>query len=278
MRELYEFFEGRDWQGRDLDSYLFHYEYLIFFVFAVALVIILPLYLRKCKMETVRRVLIGIWAFALLYDITKWIISWSYTVIMEQEFSMSAHLPLHTCSSYWYIAPLAIFAKNEKMKRAFCNFQCTILLWGGLMGMFLCVAMMNTYAFTSYYGSQIQIYHLMILLTTMIMLITGYYKPEKKDYYLGFAVFVAIAIPVFIFNNIFECDYMYTYDQSALEIFSFIADVLPHRILWTVIAVAAYFGLTVIFTYAAIGIRALCVMIRSKKAESSEKDMSAAIR
>ena len=67
--------------------------------------------------------------------------------------------------------------------------------------------------------------------------------------FFAFAMFCVIAVPVFIFNCIFECDYMYTYDQSALSIFSFILDRLPHRIFWTLIAVAGYFGLTVIFTY-----------------------------
>ena len=273
MLKYQEFFEGRDWQNRDLDSYLYHYEYLIFFAFAVACVIAVPLLLRKCKRRTVEKFLIGIWAFALFYDITKWIISWTYTAILpEQEFSMFAGLPLHTCSSYWYVAPLAIFIKNERIKRAFCNYQCTILLWGGMMGMFLCVAMMGCYSFTSYYGSQIQIYHMLILLTSTTMLITGYYKPEKKDFLLGFAVFCVIAVPVFIFNCIFECDYMYTYDQSALTIFSFIADRLPHRICWTFIAVAGYLGLTAIFTYLSIGIAKLHSRFSRKGAAVAEKE------
>ena len=254
--------EKSDWQNRNLDSYLFNYEYLIFWALAFTGLAVAAILLRRCKRETVHKVLICIWAFALFYDVAKWIISWSATAMFEQEFSMFAGLPLHTCSSYWYIAPLALFVKNKKLKRALCNYQCTILLWGGLMGMLLCVAMMQCYSFTSYYGSQIQIYHLMILATSVIMLSTGYYKPKKYDFLLGFAVFAVIAFPVFVFNNIFETDYMYTYDQSALYIFSFIADNLPHRILWTLIAVAGYLGLTAIFTFGVIGIKMLYCKVK----------------
>ena len=257
MKEFLEFMEKGDWQDRNLDSYLFNYEYLIFWAVALIGLTVASIFLRRCRRETVQRVLICIWAFALFYDVSKWIISWTATYVFEQEFSMFAGLPLHTCSSFWYIAPLALFVKNEKLKRAFCNYQCTILLWGGLMGMLLCVAMQTYYSFTSYYGSQIQIYHLMILAISVIMLSTGYYKPRKRDFLLGFAVFVVIAVPVFIFNNIFQTDYMYTYDQSALYIFSFIADALPHRICWTFIAVAGYLGLTAIFTFGVIGVKML---------------------
>lgn len=266
MLKLQTFFEGSDWQNRNLDSYLYHTEYLLFFVFAVILCIGLPLYLRRFQKSTIRKVLIAIWATALAYDIFKWIISWTYTAITNQEFSMFAGLPLHTCSSYWYVAPLAILLPEGKIKTAFMNYQCTILLWGGMMGMFLCVAMMTYYSFTSFYGSQIQIYHMLILLTTSTMLITGYYKPKKKDYIYSFLLFVAIAIPVYIFNCIFETDYMYTYNQSALYIFQFIYDLLPHRICWTFLAVAAYFGLCYLLTYMSIGIRALYCRIVEKVA------------
>ena len=58
---------------------------------------------------------------------------------------------------------------------------------------------------------------------------------------------------------------MYIYDCSLLDIFKFIADAMPHRLLWTLVAFVAYFIIEVVFHYTAIGVGALCNKRKRKK-------------
>ena len=253
--EFLDFFEGRDWLCRDLDSYLYAPEYLIFFALAVLTALVLPLSLRKKENSTLKKVLIGLWLFLLIYDVSKFILSWTSTLLHGNPISIATALPLHACSTPWYSFPLALLAKKESTRRAWSAYVCSINLFGGIIGMFMGTAMMHCYSFVSYYGSQMMIYHSVLLILPMFMLLTGYYKPQWKDIWRGFAVFGLIATPTFIFDTIFGCDYMYIYDGSTLEPFKALASAMPHRLLWTLIAVAGYFLLIVVFLGSAILIR-----------------------
>ncbi len=253
--EFLDFFEGRDWLGRDLDSYLYAPEYLIFFALAVMTAFVLPLSLRKKDHTTLKKVLIGLWLFLLIYDVSKFIFSWTSTALHGSTFSIPSALPLHACSTPWYAFPLALLPKKESTRRAWSAYVCSINLFGGIVGMFLGTAMMTHYSFVSYYGSQMMIYHSVLLILPMFMLLTGYYKPQWRDILPGFAVFGLIAVPTFIFDTIFQCDYMYIYDGSTLEPFKALAAQMPHRLVWTVIAVIGYFLLIVIFLGVAILVR-----------------------
>lgn len=53
--EIIDFIEGRDWLLRDLDSYLYAPEYLVFFALAVLTAFILPLALRKKEHTTLKK-------------------------------------------------------------------------------------------------------------------------------------------------------------------------------------------------------------------------------
>ncbi len=253
--EFLDFFEGRDWLGRDLDSYLYAPEYLIFFAIAVMTAIVLPLILRRQQQQTLKKVLIGLWLFLIIYDVSKFCLSWASTALHGDPFYVSSALPFHACSTIWYSAPIALLAKKESTRRAWSAYLCSINLFGGIVGMFLGTAMMTHYSFVSYYGSQMMIYHSLLVIIPLFMLLTGYYKPQWRDILPGFAVFGLIAVPTFIFDTIFQCDYMYIYDGSTLEPFKALAAQMPHRLVWTVIAVVGYFLLVAIFLGAAILIR-----------------------
>ena len=263
--EFLDFFEGRDWLGRDLDSYLYAPEYLIFFAVAVLTAVLLPLALRKKENTTLKKVLIGLWLFLLIYDVSKFIFNWISTLLHGNAISIATGLPFHACSTPWYAFPLALLAKKESTRRAWSAYVCSINLFGGIIGMFMGTAMMHCYSFVSYYGSQMMIYHSVLLILPMFMLITGYYKPQWKDIKAGYGVFCLIAIPTLIFDTIFRCDYMYIYDGSTLEPFKALASAMPHRFLWTLIAFAGYFILVVVFLGAAILIRQ---MIEKRKEKS----------
>ena len=270
MEEIMEFIFARDWLGRATDNsvnFLFAPEYIVFFIIATLTAILLPIFLRRVSDKTVRKVMIGLWIFALVIDVIRWSVGWIYDAINGNPMHVGSALPLHTCSALMYIAPIALFCKNEKVKTAVCNFFCTINLFGGIVGMYVGTAIMWTYSMTSFYGPEHMIYHAIAIILPLIMLVTGYYKPKKNDMWLGLIVFAIIAIPIFIFDNIFGVDYMYIYDGSTLEPFKAIANAMPHRLIWTLVACIGYALLIVIIQSIAIGIRTLYTKIKAKKAE-----------
>lgn len=241
------FFDAQDWFGRT-GSFYFSLEHIIFIIVATILCLIIPLMLKNKSRNSIRTFLICIWGIVVLYDILKWS-SWWYTVFKDGERfidKIGSHLPLHTCSMFMYVAPLAFFPRNKTIKTAAMNFLCTINLVVGYMSLYLSSAMMSYYSVFSFNGLHTLLYHTLITLVPMVMLITGYYKPKWKDIWKGFTLFLIIAAVVFTIDNIFKIDYMYLYDQKSLGIFNFIADLLPHRLIWTVVALAGYFGMAAI--------------------------------
>ncbi len=259
-------FDGStDLFGRVDQNFLFAPEYLIFFAIVTVIAVVLPIMLRRAKPKTVKIIMISLWAFALAYDIVRWFFWTGSDIADGGDFGVGARLPLHTCSTFWYTAPLALFLKDGKLKRALCSYLCTINLFGGIVGMYLGTAMMNSYSFFSFWGNEHMVYHAIVIIMPLIMLVTSFYKPEGKDYILGFLVFLAIGIPTFIFNTIFKTDYMYTYDGSTLDPFKWLAEMMPHRLLWTLVAVIGYFLLALLFHYAAVGIRTLHEKVKNKK-------------
>ena len=266
-----DFLFERDWLGRE-QSFLYAPEYIVFFALVTVIAVMLPIFLRGVSDKKVRTVMICMWVFALVMDVFRWSIGWIDTAITGSEFSVGSALPLHTCSTFMYTVPLALFAKNEKIKTAVCNYLCTINLFGGIVGMYVATAMMSYYSMASFYGAEHMIYHAIVIVLPLIMLVTGFYKPQKGDMWLGLIVFAIIATPTFIFDSIFAVDYMYIYDGSTLEPFKALAAIIPHRLVWTLVAVAGYVGITAIFQFSAIGIRTL--YNKSKKAEPAAESKS----
>ena len=72
------------------------------------------------------------------------------------------------------------------------------------------------------------------------MLSSGYYKPRFEHFKGAIFIFIAYGIPVFIFNNIFEQDYMFTYNGSWFGPMADFAELMPHRLVWTAVCVAGH--------------------------------------
>lgn len=93
------------------------------------------------------------------------------------------------------------------------------------------------------------------MLTPAVMLGTGYFKLKLKDIAGVMVVFAICAAPVYIFNAIFKQDYMYTYNGSWLPFdVSAVSSIKP---LYTLLCVAGYALLTLLFIGIDIGLRKL---------------------
>jgi len=258
------FFQNNDWLGRP-GPYFYNLEHIIFIIVALALCIVIPLLLRKKSEKTIKIILISLWAFMLALDLTKYIQNWVGHALNGEAFSLTGYdLPLYTCSLILYTFPVAIFSKNDYIKRAATNFMCTILMFSGLINFFLSFVLMD-FSLFSFIGLHTMLYHGLMLLIPMIMLITGYYKPRWKDAYLGLIACAVFAIPIYILDACTGLDYMYIYNGLTMLPFYAIANAMPHPILWTLIAIVGYVGVSFVMQGIILGIKKLCQLINNKK-------------
>lgn len=245
-----EFFESNDWFGRS-GPFAYNTEYIIFIVLAIALAFVLPILLRKKESKAIKTALIILWAIAVVLDITKYVYNWVSHSLNGTATVDNLAFPFWTCSMYLYIMPIALFCKNEKVSRACSAFICTISFFAGIVN-FAIPAEESLFSFP---GLHKIVYHYILMLTPAVMLGTGYFKLKLKDILGVMIVFIICAVPVYIFNAVFKQDYMYTYNGSWLPFdVSAVSTIKP---LYTLLSIAGYALLTLLFIGIDIGIRKL---------------------
>ena len=232
MHEFLNFFAMPDWFGRP-EPYGFNLERIIFVVMCILACCIVPILLRN-KPKATKRVILCLWIVALGLDIIKYIFYNAYCIVNNLDFS-EFELPLWTCTIYLYLVPISLFNKNEKVKNACNAFICSISMVGGFINF-----LFPSESIFSFMGLHTFIYHFILLITPIIMLVTGYYKPNFFHFKGAILIFVIYAIPVFIFNNIFAQDYMFIYDGSWFGPMADFASVMPHRLVWTAVCVIGH--------------------------------------
>ena len=243
------FFTNHDWFGRP-GPFAYNVDYIVAIILFLALAVALPIFLRKAKKETIKKVLIGLWATNFVLDAVKYCHGWISDLSSGMTSVGDLDFPLWTCSMFLYLMPIVLFVKNEKIKRACTGFICTISLFAGIVNF----AVPASDSLFSFYGMHKFVYHAILMLTPAIMLGTGYFKPKFKDITGIMITFIILAIPVYVFNVVFQQDYMYTYDGSWLP---FDASFISFKPLYTVVAVAGYALLALLVIAIDMGIRKL---------------------
>lgn len=233
MYKFLNFFAVSDWFGRP-EPYGFNLERIILLSICILACIIVPIMLKNKEVLT-KRVLLGLWITALVIDIIKYIFYNAYCIVNGLEFT-SFELPLWTCTIYLYVLPLSLFNKNEKIKNACNAFICSISMLGGFINF-----LFPTESIFSFMGLHTFVYHFILLISAIIMLVSGYYKPKFNHFKGAILVFFIYCIPVFIFDNIFMQDYMFIYDGSWFGPMSTLASIMPHKLIWTFICVLGHF-------------------------------------
>ena len=238
---MYEFIIDKDWFNRK-GPFPFNFEHLFFAFSIIAFGIILAIWLRKKDDKTIKKVLGLIWFIVLIIDIIKWSASWYVWHIDGGIKNLSQIFPLYTCSLFTYITPIALYAKNEKLKTAAKNFVCTMILPLGTVSVFLALLMTSECSLFSFYGLHTTIFHGMMFVVGLSMIVSGYYKPQKSDLRKGLLLFASILAAVYVFDCILKVDYMYIYDGSTFTVLSFLINALPHRLVWTLLIMIFYFS------------------------------------
>ena len=232
MLGFLDFFAVPDWFGRP-EPYGYNLERIIFILICILLCIFIPIKLKK-DISATGKTIFGLWIFALAIDLIKYIFYNAYCITNDLPFS-SLEFPLWTCSIYLFVVPLSLFSKNPKIKDACNAFICSISMLGGFINF-----LFPTESLFSFMGLHTFVYHFILLITPIIMLSSGYYKPRFEYFKGAIFIFIAYGIPVFIFNNIFEQDYMFTYDGSWFGPMADFAELMPHRLVWTAVCVAGH--------------------------------------
>ena len=235
-----EFFTSKDWLNRGLSSYSFQWDHILFIVFIISVGIFLSIFLRKKDKRTIRIVLISLWAFGVVLEISYYLSLYIMCIKdpANNPFRLDFHLPLHSCLMFFYLFPFAIFSKNKIVKTAACNFIVIVNMIMGFITLFVGCPTAG-YSALSFNGVQILLYHGIIVIVPLIMVVTNYYDLQKDDWKYGLSLFGILSLIIWIFDAIAGCDYFFFYDGHMFPAFKFISENV-HHLAWTLIVGSCY--------------------------------------
>lgn len=260
-----DFFASHDWLNRPGPSYAFKLDHILFIVIAMLIGVALCFLLRKKDKKVIKATVISLWGIAVASEIFYYII----TIILcvtdpeNHHFTIDGSLPLHSCSMFLYIFPIAIFSKKRIVKTATMNFLVVINMIIGFITLFVgCPP--GGYSALSFPGVHTLLWHSIIVIVPLIMVVTNYYDIQIQDLKYGLALFGILSLIMWIFDAIAHCDYFYFYDGHTFPVFKFISENVPH-IVWTLIVVSSY-----VITGAAIHFLIIAIKYYANKRKNAD--------
>ena len=195
-----------------------------FILLAVFIVItIIAIFLsRKMKHHYVKKIIIGSAIFVWVTEIIKMVFYWIAYGVEKVEF-----FPLYYCSMFMYACVMANF-KNEKIKRAGLSF----MAFGGVLGAtaFFCFpsSVIPYYHLVHFMTFRTMIFHSLMIYVGVLILITGYYQPESKDFF-NYAVFFLITfVLAYIINKLTGDNLMYINKPLKIELSKIVFEAVPN--------------------------------------------------
>lgn len=142
---------------------------------------------------------------ALFFDPVYWI--WEIHQFGGVDFSTT--LPLYICSLFWILLPISAFGRPGFIKQTATACICTFCMVGGVMGLVF-NTYLNQYPFFTFVPLRSLLYHILMILVSTVMWVSGFYQVQKGDWFRS-AIPVAILIaPCVLLNRLFGWDYCYT--------------------------------------------------------------------
>ena len=179
----------------------------------------------------------------------------------NHPFRLDSKLPLHSCLMFFYLFPVAMFAKNKTNQLAARNFLVIVNMIMGFITLFVGCPSAGTSAL-SFDGVQILTYHGIIVIVPLIMVVTNYYDIQKNDWKYGLALFGILGTIIWIFDAIAGCDYFFFYDGHTFQAFKFISENV-HHLAWSLIVISCYVITAFATHFLIIGIKYLINKKRS---------------
>ncbi len=209
---------------RDPATALGMYTTGYFITLAVVLVII-GILLYKCRhlqVEKVKWIILGIGLFCLVTEIIKMIFTGVRYGINSVEW-----IPLYYCSCYIYACFMAL-SKWTLIKRAGIAF----IFFGGIIGglAFFCYpnACIPNYPLLHFMTLRTFIFHGSMVFLGLLVVITGYYKPNKKDFLPYISFLGIVSALAYIANMIFHKNFMYMSEPLNIGISKALFEIIPN--------------------------------------------------
>lgn len=194
---LRNFFTHKDFlpSADQLPGTLFTPLHFLVSAFWIGLIVLLCVLLCKKSEQTLRKVFTGLWGSLVILEIVK--IAWETCCGATVAFEWGGNLPLYPCSIYMYAMPFAIWGKG-KVRYAACGYVCSLGLLGGAINFVYPANILNNYSCISFAGCHTLFYHGVLVLSAMLMLLSGYhsYKDVTKAHQLLLPAIPALAVSV----------------------------------------------------------------------------------
>ena len=245
---LYNFFDYKgfieDYHGEDY----FSTTHILFMIFATFLIILLCVLCRNMKRKTLETYLKVLSIAVPIIETIKIVWETYWDVKFGYGFNLTGLLPLYTCSMFIYTLPLAAWCKGKVKDCAIC-FLSTIGLFGGFTNFYITV-ILHTYPFFTFATFISLYFHFFMVLTGLLIVVSGYKKFEWKDginAFIPLALFSVIVIPI---DYILKADYMLYYQGWGAPVLPTIANFFAGknlRFIYTIIVFFAYLGIAYLF-------------------------------
>lgn len=254
---MIEFLLDHDWLNREGPSYAFKADHILFIVIVMALGIAAAILLRNCKRRTISIVLLSLWGVVVAFQSLYYGLHYYLCLIHYEDyvFDITSMLPLHSCSMFSFVFPVAFFVKNKYVKTAAMNFLVIVNMIMGFITLFVGCPTAG-YSALSFFGFQTLMFHAIIVIVPLIMLVTKYYDLQIGDLKFGLMTFGTLATSMWIFDAITGSDYFYIYDGHTFPVFKFISENV-HHLVWTLLIVSVYIFTGTLVHFGIVGIKYL---------------------
>jgi len=269
----YGFFDHKNaiegYHGQDM----FGMTHIIFTFTAIALMVVICILARKLSKDGITNYLKVMSVLVPLVDWTKIIWESYYDIeVYGGSFNLSGLLPIYACSLFVYTLPFAAWAKGWARDLAM-NFLGTLCIFFGLTN-FIYLNVLNTYPFFTYASFTSIFIHFFMVFTGLLILITGYWRPQWSSIWKAEAVMILFCLFVgpmnYYLNDLLKVDYVdYCFLYSGCscpvilnDIYKFFGESL--RPLYTVTATLCYTVVAAVVVLIEKGAFALATLGRKK--------------
>ena len=214
LTELFEnFFTHKDFlpSADKIAGTLFTPLHIVFSICLLSAVVALSILLSKKSEKAIRTVFAILWAFLVVFEVTK--IIWETVSGASVSFEWTGILPLYPCSIFMYAMPFAIWGKG-KVRYAACGYVCSLGFVGGVVNFVYPANILGNYSCISFAGFHTFLYHGTIIFVTLVMIISGYHAYHKakkwEDLFLPSVPFLCLSVVANIVNfSPIDSDYMF---------------------------------------------------------------------
>lgn len=238
MEYTYSFFDYKynieGYHGQDFDGPM----RTVYLVFSLVTILLLAILLRKMSRKSMTRYLRFAGLFLIVLEVAK--VTWEsvWDIRTGRGFNAGGILPLETCSMFMVMAPIAGFGRG-KAQRCALAWLTTVGFTAGVSVMLFPNAL-KWYPFWTFGGFHSMIYHYTMVLTAVLILVTGYIRFERKDMLRAFLAHFLCSCIVVPIDYIMGWDYMLMREASGIPVLSDFGDKMADRGMCRVITAIMY--------------------------------------